>query len=205
MTPLPSRTDSSTNVKQRRKSDLTKIWRSARDRSTTNTGVWNKAIRWVGCRSWLARGGEWKFTDVAASLAFLYISVGGRCVRKGEVPVDSSIIRDEKVCKKYFVAVHGLLDTEDVNTTLLRNVCDSLPVGTLWHPETCIFKPVGVPECADELDGQFYERACLIEKVTEIKSSKRQWKWKWIKWRGVGVESQGYTSSRATCVWSSSH
>jgi hypothetical protein len=52
--------------------------------------------------------------------------------------IPPSIMSDNTVCKKlfvfdfkFFVTVHGLLDTKDLNTTLLRNVCDSLPVGTL--------------------------------------------------------------------------
>jgi len=52
--------------------------------------------------------------------------------------IPQSIISDKTVCKnffvldfKFFVTVHGLLDAEDLNTTLVRNVGDSLPVGTL--------------------------------------------------------------------------
>lgn len=48
-----------------------------------------------------------------------------------EVPVDTAITTDKTVCAKYLATVPGLLDAEYVNTTLLRNVCDSLPIGTL--------------------------------------------------------------------------
>jgi hypothetical protein len=126
MAPISSRTDSSTNIKQRRESDLTVKYYDEVQETEVRAPEYELrqyAESAVGVDWPLERNDLPTLRQALPPYTFLllddvYVSLKFRLI-------PPSVIRDKTVCKKFFATVHGLLDTEDLNTRLLRNFCDS--------------------------------------------------------------------------------